>query len=36
MPFGDERIGDGDAQLACQMIVTGARETQRVVRVERG
>src|SRR5262249_46758668 len=31
VPIGDERIGDGDADLAGQMIVAGAREAQCVV-----
>src|SRR5262245_42548203 len=29
--IGDERIGDGDADLAGQMIVAGAREAERVI-----
>src|SRR5262249_45518424 len=31
VPIGDERIGDGDADLTGQMIVAGAREAQRIV-----
>ena len=33
---GDERVRDRDADLAGQMVVTGAREAQRIVRTERG
>ena len=31
MPVGDERIGDGDADLAGQVIVAGTGEAQRVI-----
>ena len=31
VPVGDERIGDGNADLAGQVIVAGAREAQRIV-----
>ena len=31
VPIGDERVGNGDADLAGQVIVAGAREAQRVI-----